>query len=70
MSVDSSELQGVREALERIERSQKVLEKEIENLQYQMHRRHRRSWRETFEPQLWNFNQHPRRPLSIPPSYG
>jgi glycosyltransferase involved in cell wall biosynthesis len=69
MSVDSSELQGIREALERIERSQKVLEKEIENLHYQMHRRHRRSWRETFEPQLWNFNQHPRRTLSVPPSY-
>ena len=35
-----------------------------------MHRLHRRSWRETFQSQLWNFNQHPRRPLSVPPSYG
>jgi glycosyltransferase involved in cell wall biosynthesis len=70
MSVDPGELQRIRETLERIERNQTILEKEIESLHQKMHQLHRRSWRETFQSQLWNFSQHPSRPLSVPASYG
>lgn len=69
MDVDSDEVSSLRQAIERLEQRQVVAEKEIESLQQQVFRLRRRFWRKMFQPQLWNYHQHPPRSLTIPDAY-